>query len=333
VADRGRATVTEYVGDIQGVGNVNLAAPSTSSPFTPVTPVRAGRRRLHARLTDQPGRQDGDRARGQLVVPAAARVRRSAGSATPSAARSTSRTTRTSSSRPSGSASPPTPTASPGSGSRSTPASSAPRSPSSAASAGGAPRPAPSPPSATSASRPAGGSCSRCSATSSSPTATVTLQKPQTTLKDAESANPIQSVQVLQPSGTTKSQAAAIIIRRRRATCATRSSRREESGRAPGPRRQLVPLLEETVHAHHDIDSLFGPPSPSTPTARASSRLCYKAAGAPDPNGFGYSPLGDTASLVARGTRPRRRSQATSSSGAGSRSRTTSRSTSAATRS
>jgi cell wall-associated NlpC family hydrolase len=131
------------------------------------------------------------------------------------------------------------------------------------------------------------------------PEATVTLMKPQTTLKDAESANPIQSVQVLQPSGTTKSQAAAIITGEqgnvRDAIVAA-----AKKAVALQARDGSSYIYEETVRAHQET-SLFGH-KPVYADCSSFVSLCYKAAGAPDPSGFGYSPLGDTASLVARGT-------------------------------
>lgn len=48
--------------------------------------------------------------------------------------------------------------------------------------------------------------------------------------------------------------------------------------------------------------NLFGPPIPVKTDCSGFVTLCYKYAGAPDPNGLGYSGMGYTATLLARGT-------------------------------
>lgn len=47
--------------------------------------------------------------------------------------------------------------------------------------------------------------------------------------------------------------------------------------------------------------SLFGPPLPVKTDCSGFATLCYKAAGAPDPNGLGYSGQGYTGSLLLKG--------------------------------
>lgn len=126
----------------------------------------------------------------------------------------------------------------------------------------------------------------------------ITLTKPQTTLLDAESANPIQNIQVLQPSGTTLSKAIATVGADGQGVLAAIVAAAQKA----------VTLQAQTnkyryAQVRPMPSSLF---EPGTLELDCSSfvTLCYKAGDAPDPNGplYNYNGEGNTRSLIANGT-------------------------------
>lgn len=129
---------------------------------------------------------------------------------------------------------------------------------------------------------------------------TITLNKPQVSLLDAQSATPIQGIPILTPSGQSTAGAAKVI-----------------EGDVLNVRAAIVAAAQAAFARNWpDIQYSETAPTRSTETSLARSTpppiyadcssfvtLCYEAAGAPDPNGQGYKPLGDTASLIANGTK------------------------------
>lgn len=129
---------------------------------------------------------------------------------------------------------------------------------------------------------------------------TVTLQKPQLSLQEAaaETASPVQSVQILAPSGS--------------GSASTAAAQRVIGTDQTGIRGRIVAAAQKALanrgnYPYAEVrpipTSLFGTP-PIVTDCSGFVTLCYKAAGAPDPNGptYNYDGYGNTASLIANGS-------------------------------
>ena len=129
---------------------------------------------------------------------------------------------------------------------------------------------------------------------------TITLSKPQTTLKDAESASPIQHIQLLAASGLSSAAAQKIVV-------GDQAGAKQSVADAALRAVQLQTASHPYVYAQVDTlpASLYGPPTPIVLDCSSFAQLCYRAGDLPDPNGpkYDYQRRGDTGSLIANGTK------------------------------